>query len=82
MSQFPEIDKLNAAARDAREAFEAKLRETLSPGTRVEIQSGPEWIGPYEVAEYRPFSYGQVSIKNVDTGVERRVGYQQVRLAP
>ncbi|WP_110636203.1 hypothetical protein [Salinicola salarius] len=82
MSQFPAIDKLNDAARAARDKCETALRETLPTGTRVEIKSGPEWIGPYEVTEYQRFSYGQVPVRNVDTGVERRVGYQQVRLVP
>lgn len=81
MSQFPAIDKLNDAARAAREKCETKLRETLPPGTRVEIQSGPEWIGPYEIQEYGKYSYGAVQLKNPETGVERRMGYQQVRLA-
>lgn len=81
MSQFPEIDKLNDAARAARDKCEAKLRDTLPPGTRVEIKAGPEWIGPYEVQEYQRFSFGQVALLNVETGVERRVGYGQVRLA-
>ncbi|MDF3917533.1 hypothetical protein P3W43_01545 [Salinicola salarius] len=81
MSQFPHIDKLNDAARAARDKCESALREALPPGTRVEIKAGPEWIGKYEVQEYQRFSYGQVPLKNVDTGVERRVGYQQVRKA-
>ncbi|KFF48085.1 hypothetical protein GY26_15930 [Gammaproteobacteria bacterium MFB021] len=81
MSQFPDIDQLNDAARAARDKCESALRETLPPGTRVEIQSGPEWLGPYEVGEYQRFSYGQVPLRNVETGAERRVGYQQVRLA-
>jgi len=80
MSQFPAIDKLNDAARAARDKCEAKLRETLPPGTRVEISYGPEWIGPYEVQEYDKFGYGRVSVKNVDTGVERKVNYQNVKL--
>ncbi|KAA0018350.1 hypothetical protein F0A16_11630 [Salinicola corii] len=81
MSQFPEIDKLNEVARKARDKCEDKLRATLPPGTRVEIKSGPEWLGPYEVQEYGKFSYGAVQLKNPETGVERRAGYQQVRKA-
>ncbi|MGQ7245506.1 hypothetical protein ACUN9V_18860 [Salinicola sp. V024] len=81
MSQFPEIDKLNDAARAARDKCEAKLRETLPPGRRVDIKAGPEWIGPYEVQEYQRFSFGQIALKNIETGVERRVGYGQVRVA-
>ncbi|MEC8919234.1 MAG: hypothetical protein VX796_16690 [Pseudomonadota bacterium] len=81
MSQFPEIDKLNDAARVARDKCEEKLRATLPPGTKVKIKSGPEWLGPYEVQEYGRFSYGAVQLKNPETGVERRAGYQQVRKA-
>ncbi|MDL4862787.1 hypothetical protein NPJ88_010610 [Halomonas elongata] len=43
------------------------------------IQSSPEWIGPYEVLEYPRLSFGQLHLRNVETGTERRIGYAQTR---
>lgn len=80
MSEFPELDKLHKTARNAREKAERVMRETLAPGARVAVESGPEFVGQYEVQEYPDFSYGQVIVKNIESGVERRVVYQQVKL--
>lgn len=80
MSEFPNIDKLNDAARAAREKMDAALQKALPPGAMVAIKSGPEFVGLYEVLEYPKYSSGQVLVKNLDTEVERRVGYQQVKL--
>ncbi|SHK67914.1 hypothetical protein [Halomonas caseinilytica] len=79
MSHYTKIDPLFDQFRDARDAAEAKLREALPPGSRVMIQSGPEWIGPYEVLEYPRLSFGQLHLRNVETGAERRVGYAQTK---
>ncbi|QPI64475.1 hypothetical protein [Vreelandella venusta] len=80
MSEFPNIDKLNDAARTAREKMDAALQKELPPGAEVAIKSGPEFVGRYEVQEYPKYSSGQVLVKNVESGVERRVGYGQVKL--
>lgn len=79
MSEFPNIDKLNDAARAAREKMDAALQKELPPGAVVAIKSGPEFVGRYEVQEYPRYSSGQVLVQNLDTEVERRVGYGQVK---
>nr|WP_223287240.1 hypothetical protein [Halomonas elongata] len=43
--------------------------------------SGPEWIGSYEVLEYPRLSFGQMDLRNVETGTEYRIGYAQTKLA-
>ncbi|WP_447896061.1 hypothetical protein [Vreelandella sp. GE22] len=79
MSQFPNLDKLNDAARAAREKLDAALQEELPPGAIVAVESGPEFMGRFEVQEYPRLSHTQVLVKNLETGVERRVNYQQVK---
>lgn len=80
MSEFPNIDKLNDAARAAREKMDAAIQQAIPPGAFVAVQSGPEFVGRYEVLEYPRYSHAQVLVKNTETSVERRVGYQQVKL--
>ena len=80
MSHFPSLDKLNENAQKARLALDKALQKEIPPGSVVAIKSGPEFIGQYEVQEYPRHSFGQIVVKNVESGVERRVGYQQVEL--
>lgn len=80
MSEFPQLDKLHKASANAREKAEKALRDTLAPGAIVAIKSGPEFVGRYQVQEYPDFSYGQLDVKNLESGVVRRVVWQQVKL--
>lgn len=79
MSQFPAIDQLEADARAAREKLDAAIQNALPHGAIVAVESGPEFVGRFEVQEYPRLSHTRLLIKNLETGVERRVGYQQVK---
>lgn len=80
MATLKGTDNLFEAARKAQEKAVSALQEYLPPGSAVAVKSGPEHIGRFTVLEYPRFSGMHVLIKNSETGVERRVSYQQLVL--
>ncbi|OBX36148.1 hypothetical protein A8U91_00485 [Halomonas elongata] len=57
------------------------MRRRMSVRSLGRSCSGPEWIGSYEVLEYPRLSFGQMDLRNVETGTEYRIGYAQTKLA-